>query len=99
MKVLGCLYDLPKLFPVCPDIRSTVEDLTEVFKIAAFIHKVGFVDHQREALKPDLPVEFKRLAGCNLPPCPTSLFGDNLEQSVKSISEFSLPVRKSELLF
>lgn len=67
IKVLRCFDDLHKLVPVCPDINSTVEELTEAFKIATFVHKVGFVDHRREALKPDLPGEFKRLAGANFP--------------------------------
>lgn len=45
---------------------------------------------------------FKRLAGANFPPCPTSLFGDNLVESVKSINKVSKlsdkmgPPRKSD---
>lgn len=52
IKILGCLYGLHKILPLCPDIRSTVEEMTDAFKIAAFVHKVGFVDHRREALTP-----------------------------------------------
>lgn len=59
MKVLRCLDNFHKLLPVCPDIQETVEDLMEAFKLAAFVHKVGFIDHRRDALKPDLPGECK----------------------------------------
>lgn len=65
IKMLFCLDDLHKLLPVCPDIRSTVEEMTEGFKIAAFVHKVGFIDHRWEALKPDLPI-FPHAPPCSL---------------------------------
>lgn len=89
ISVLRGLDDLYKLLPVCPDARPVVEHITEAFKIAGFIHRVGFVEHRRDALKPDLPGEYKRLAGANFPPCPSSLFGEDLVENVKQISEVS----------
>lgn len=86
-KVLKCVEKLNELCSSCPDIDATVEDLAEALRIAGHIHRIGFTEQRRETLKPDLPGEFKRLAGSNFPPCPSSLFGDNLVENLKSISE------------
>lgn len=87
--VVKSLDDLNKLIPTCPKVRPVVENLTESLKLAGFIHRNGFVEHRRESLKPELPGEYKRLAGANFPPCPTSLFGEDLVENVKQISEVS----------
>lgn len=87
LKIIRCLEKLHELLPSCPAIGTPVEELAEALGVAGHIHKVGFIEQRRETLKPDLPGEFKRLAGSNFPPCPSSLFGDNLVENVKSISE------------
>lgn len=86
-KVLRVLNKCHNLVSVCPQLQGPVEELTEALRIAGYIHRIGLIKSRREVLKPDLPGEFKRLAGAAFPPCPSSLFGDNLVENVKSISE------------
>lgn len=86
-RVLKCLNKFHSLVDSCPELQTPVEEMTDALRLAGYIHRIGFIEARREALKPDLPGEFKRLAGTNFPPCPSSLFGENLVENVKSISE------------
>lgn len=80
-RMLKCLNKFHALADSCPELQTPVEEMTEALRLAGYIHRVGFIEARRETLKPDLPGEFKRLAGANFPPCPSSLFGDNLVES------------------
>lgn len=65
------------LVDMCPQIQEPVEKLTEAPRLTGYIHRVSFIESRRDVLRPDLPGEFKELAGAHFPACPSSLFGDN----------------------
>lgn len=93
-KELKCLNKFHEFVPTCPAIEGTVEELAESLRIAGYIHRVGLIEQRRETLNPDLPGEYKRLAGSNFPLCPSSLIGDNLVENVKQISEVTRLLEK-----
>lgn len=87
--IIRSLNDLNKLIPVCPQIVKSVEEITQSMKLFGIIHRNGFIEHRRKILRPHLPGDYKRLAGSSYPSCPSSLFGAELEDSIKSIDNIA----------
>lgn len=70
-----------------PWVTDVIEKLLDIFGLAGYVNSFNFVNHRREALRPGLPAEYKRLAGDGFPPSPEWLFGDELGESVEKITK------------
>lgn len=71
-----------------PWVPEVMENMLEIFGLAGYVN-FNFNVHRRDTLRPGLPPEFKRSAGEGLPLSPEWLFGDNLSESVGSITKES----------
>lgn len=83
--MIYAINGLNNLVPQCPSLASKVEEFTETLKLFGYIHRSGLIEHRREVLRTVLPGDYKRLAGPNFPPSPESLFGPDLQDSIKVI--------------
>lgn len=77
---------LDSLKEVSGSISKAILIMMDTAKMAGFLHRTGITERRREALRPKLPGDFKRLAGNNFAPTETSLFGDIVD-NVKVISD------------
>lgn len=69
-------------------LNKIILTLVDAVKMGGYLHRSGLTEKRREAMKPKLPGDFKRLAGATFAPSAASLFG-NIVDNVKTISETS----------
>lgn len=67
-------------------LNKIILTLVDAVKMGGYLHRSGLTEKRREAMKPKLPGDFKRLAGSTFAPSAVSLFGDIVD-NVKTISE------------
>lgn len=69
-------------------LNKIILTLVDAVKMGGYLHRSGMTEKRREAMKPKLPGDFKRLAGSTFAQSAVSLFGDIVD-NVKTISETS----------
>lgn len=69
-------------------LNKIILTLVDAVKMGGYLHRSGLTEKRREAMKPKLPGDFKRLVGSTFAPSAVSLFG-NIVDNVKTISETS----------